>query len=95
MEAALDLLQLTSEDVLVDIGAGDGSFVIRAAQGTAVGAAVGIEICEERVAAADIEIAGAMLVFVLYYEYIYTYIHTLCLCLCYTMNTYTHIYILF
>eukprot|EP01036_Dinobryon_divergens_P031321 gene31321-40696_t len=48
MLAALDLLQLTSEDVVFDIGAGDGSFVIRAAQDSPVSAAVGIEICEQR-----------------------------------------------
>ena len=62
MLAALDLLQLTSEDVVFDIGAGDGSFVIRAAQDSAVSAAVGIEICEQRVAAANIEIAGTIVI---------------------------------
>ena len=60
MLAALDLLQLTSEDVVFDIGAGDGSFVIRAAQCSPVSAAVGIEICEQRVAAAEMDIAGIM-----------------------------------
>lgn len=56
--AALDLLQLTSEDVVFDIGAGEGSFIIRAAQRTTVGSAVGIEICNERVTMANNEITG-------------------------------------
>ena len=52
------LAALDSEDVVFDIGAGEGSFIILAAQRTIVGSAVGIEICDERVAMANNEIAG-------------------------------------
>jgi len=48
MEQALALLALTEDDVAVDIGAGDGRFLIQCAEKTAVRRCIGVEIDEER-----------------------------------------------
>jgi ubiquinone/menaquinone biosynthesis C-methylase UbiE len=47
MDAAIELLQLTSNDILFDVGAGEGNFIIRVADNTEA-TAIGIEICEDR-----------------------------------------------
>jgi hypothetical protein len=49
VQTALDLLNPKPGDILYDIGAGDGNFLIAAAQNTDVGKVIGIEICPERV----------------------------------------------
>jgi len=48
MCSALDLLQLTESDILLDIGAGEGNFIILAVERTNVRKAIGVEIVEER-----------------------------------------------
>jgi predicted RNA methylase len=48
IDAAIDLLALTDADTCFDIGCGDGRFLMRSAELTAVRHLVGIEIDEER-----------------------------------------------
>ena len=56
-DAALGLLQVTEQDVVVDIGAGDGRFLMHAATKTSARRVFGVEIDEERGSAAQAAIA--------------------------------------
>jgi len=57
MDEALGLLSLLEDDVAVDIGAGDGRFLLHCASKTAVRKCWGVEIDEERGGAAQRAIA--------------------------------------
>jgi len=58
LDKALELLEITSSDVVFDVGAGDGRFVIRCAESTSASRVVGVEIDEERGGAAQAAIAS-------------------------------------
>ena len=49
IDTAINLLSPSPEDIVYDIGAGDGNFIIRCAESTNASKVFGIEICDERV----------------------------------------------
>ena len=61
LDEALALLALTAEDVAVDIGAGDGRFLLLCAEKTPVRLCMGVEIDEERGASAQAAIVARSL----------------------------------
>ena len=60
VDRAIDLLEINSSDTVVDIGAGDGRFMVRCVERTEASKVIGVEIDEERgnEAAAKIVDAG-------------------------------------
>ena len=58
IEAAINLLQLTSEDILYDIGAGDCRFLLRCLESTGAHC-VGVEIDDDRAEEGRINITSA------------------------------------
>ena len=61
LDETLRLLALTAEDVAVDIGAGDGRFLLLCAERTPVRLCVGVEIDEDRGASAQAAIMARSL----------------------------------
>lgn len=58
IEKALELLNIVANDTAIDIGAGDGRFLIRCAETTAAAQCIGVEIDEERAAQAQAQIVA-------------------------------------
>lgn len=58
IDSAIELLDLKGDDTCFDIGCGDGRFLLRSVEITAVGRVVGIEIDEQRVAELNSKIIG-------------------------------------
>ena len=59
VDQAIDLLEIGASDTVVDIGAGDGRFMVRCAERTETSKIIGVEIDEERGAEAATKIADA------------------------------------
>jgi hypothetical protein len=59
VDRAIDLLEINSSDTVVDIGAGDGRFMVRCVERTEASKVIGVEIDEERGNEAAAKIADA------------------------------------